>query len=43
MIPLIDLAVGNANGRADLARRNQMEAEAVKKNPKGISSGSPGL
>ena len=27
MIPLIEMAVGNASGRADLARRNQMKMD----------------
>ena len=27
MIPLTELAVGNATGRADLSRRNQMKAD----------------
>ena len=31
MIPLIELAVGNANGRADLARRNQMKPDGAGK------------
>ena len=31
MIPLTGLAVGNATGRADLARRNQMKAEGAGK------------
>lgn len=29
MIPLTELAVGHATGRADLSRRNQMKADGV--------------
>ena len=33
MIPLTELAVFNATGHADLARRNQMKAEGAGKSP----------
>ena len=33
MIPRTDLAVGNATGRADLSRRNQMKVEGASDKP----------
>ena len=36
MIPLTDLVVGNATGRADLSRRNLMKAEGAGKSPSGL-------
>ena len=36
-IPLTELAVGNATGRADLASRNQMKAEGEEKSPSGLT------
>lgn len=38
MIPLTVLAVGNATGRADLARRNQMKLDGAGKTGKRFAS-----
>ena len=41
MIPLTELAVGNASGRADLARRNQMKVDGTGKTGGLICASTP--